>query len=239
MTRRARLEDPRYWPVRETLRECFRDLVDEPPSVASWNERLRSRALPVSFEAQPPRGRRQKNPSRSYYQRIVHERVVPSREANWHDFFNMLVWASFPRTKLRIHQLELELLEAHLDRPGRTHAEDTLSLLDEGGAVALVDPGAEGVREALAKEDVGALRVHVARGWLRVALIGHAVFEHLLGSDEQVFVMIAPVEGPIPPSLAAAVESIDRTLSAALGTTAFSLESKDYGRLGTEALSTL
>ncbi|MBI4819450.1 MAG: DUF3025 domain-containing protein [Deltaproteobacteria bacterium] len=234
MSVRERVADPRFWPIRSTILERFGDADEAPPPVGSWGARLDGLTLPVSFAPQPPRNRRQKYASRTYYQRIVLERVVPSREGNWHDFFNMLVWTTFPRAKLAIHSRELELLEEHLDAPGRTNAEDTLSLLDEGGAVALVD--GEEAKEALEREDGAAISRCAERRACRVAIIGHAIYEHLWLRQMNVFAMLAPLRGSVPERSELVSKAFDELLAEAIGGRTFSLESKRYGRLSLDGL---
>ena len=59
---------------------------------------------------------------------------VPTREGNWHDLFNALVWLSFPHTKAVLNRRHCEELERSGHRPGhRGTARDVLTLFDEGG----------------------------------------------------------------------------------------------------------
>ena len=106
---------------------------------------------PVRFEpAGPPRGRRRAGPvdtRRLYDARITRDRTVPTRARSWHDFLNALVWATFPRSKLALHERQHRALveripEGAATLPGtRSREHDTLALLDEGGVVLLDDGG--------------------------------------------------------------------------------------------------
>lgn len=110
---------------------------------------------------------------------------VPTRDADWHDLFNALVFASFPRSKQRLHarqyaQLRLRIGENVRKLPGaRSREQDALTLFDEGGT--FVAAGAallEQLRPLEQPRFYVALREHIAAGELVVAPFGHALFEH-------------------------------------------------------------
>lgn len=67
---------------------------------------------------------------------------IPTRYANWHDYFNALIWAMFPRCK----QLLNDLHRQHWSRV-RSPVRDRLTLFDESGALVLCDD--ESVIDAL------------------------------------------------------------------------------------------
>ncbi|MFO0627145.1 MAG: DUF3025 domain-containing protein [Polyangiales bacterium] len=70
---------------------------------------------------------------------------IPTRPENWHDLFNALVWASFPRAKARLSARQRRLHEDRArrgdDTHARTRAQDALALLDEGGALSSAPQG--------------------------------------------------------------------------------------------------
>jgi len=69
-----------------------------------------------------------------YEQRIFEQGVVPTRSANWHDFFNALIYLLFPKTKKEINRLHCQ----HIDLYGqqkRSKCRDALTLLDECGVL--------------------------------------------------------------------------------------------------------
>jgi hypothetical protein len=95
----------------------------------------------------PPRrrGRAALDTGRLYDARIARDRCVPTRARSWHDFLNALVWATFPRSKLALHERQHRALVERIE-PGsrtlpatRTREHDALALLDEGGVVVLDD----------------------------------------------------------------------------------------------------
>src|SRR5262245_58573684 len=101
----------------------FRSYTDWPP-LDAWTacaEGLRSAGgAPIQFVAHPPR-RRGTAPDLAdlYDERIFTKGEVPSRSANWHDFFNMLVWVSFPATKRAINARQRRALCAWVDPAAR------------------------------------------------------------------------------------------------------------------------
>jgi hypothetical protein len=141
--------------------EPFRNHRDW-PSLDDWNAAfpnvVSKGGARIRFVAQPPK-RRQRNLEDLYDERIFVRGEVPSRERGWHDFFNMLVWATFPAIKVAINARQRAALRARVTPdmtklPGaRTREQDALAMLDEGG-VMLVDG--------------------------RQVILGHAIYEHLV-----------------------------------------------------------
>jgi hypothetical protein len=158
------------------------------PTLDEWNaafpgEIRSATGARITFVAQPPRRRSGRRDLASLYdERIFARGEVQSRAHSWHDFFNMLVWASFPATKRAINARQRAALVARIDpllRGGplrlpaaRTSEQDALAMLDEGGAIV--------VRRDAAPIEIDAIPVAVANGDARVLLIGHAIYEHLV-----------------------------------------------------------
>ncbi|MBX3249501.1 MAG: DUF3025 domain-containing protein [Myxococcales bacterium] len=185
-----RLDAPLFAP----LAAAFAPLRGLPtwPSVAEIDAAL-SKGLtnasgrPLRFVPLGPKGGRRRGPrSRDtlYDALIDGEGCVPTRERSWHDLFNALVWATFPRAKATLSRRQHAALKARLpevfDRlpSARTEEQDALTLLDEGGALVVVAHEDEaGVRERLI---AGA---HDELAGARVLVFGHAVYEHALSTD--------------------------------------------------------
>ncbi len=73
-----------------------------------------------------------------YYEAIIFEdRTVPTRESNWHDFFNALIWMQFPRTKTLLNQMHMDDIAVHGVHP-RTPARNRITHFDECGVVIAV-----------------------------------------------------------------------------------------------------
>lgn len=117
------------------------------------------------------------------YERHVAEiGQVPTREQSWHDFFNMAVWAHFPRTRWALNRVHTAPTRARVDpRNGRTPRQNLAAQLDESGIIV-----ASSDRELL--EDLRALRFKSAlwhrRGELLATtcfrIVGHGTLESLL-----------------------------------------------------------
>jgi hypothetical protein len=75
----------------------------------------------------------------SYEGRLGHEGLLQTRGANWHDLFNLLVWAAFPRTKAALNRrhclAQRERAEGGIK--GRSPVEDALTQFDESGVVVV------------------------------------------------------------------------------------------------------
>lgn len=126
-------------------------------------------------------GTRPTQPEQRYEARIFLSGELQTRTANWHDFFNVLVWLAFPRTKARLNALHYSLAQAQPLKTNRTRAQDVLTLFDEGGIVVASRNAAllELVRQFRWKELFWQQRAAVLRD-LRFYLFGHALYEKAL-----------------------------------------------------------
>lgn len=74
-----------------------------------------------------------------YYETIIRQdNVVPTRENNWHDLFNVLIWAQFPKAKRRLNELHVIDIEQCGVSP-RTQRRNRLTHFDECGVVLAVE----------------------------------------------------------------------------------------------------
>lgn len=74
-----------------------------------------------------------------YESRIYLTGEVTTRVENWHDFFNALVWMTFPRAKAALNRIHYEvLLHASFDKMiQRGPRRDAATLFDESGVIVL------------------------------------------------------------------------------------------------------
>lgn len=112
-------------------------------------------------------------------------REVPTRDGDWHDLFNALVFASFPRSKHALHARQYAQLRLRVDAtarklPGaRSREQDALTLFDEGGTFVAGDSAMLATLRSLESDGFyPALRAAIAARALVVAPFGHALFEH-------------------------------------------------------------
>lgn len=122
-----------------------------------------------------------------YYEAIIFEdRVVPTRESNWHDFFNALIWMQFPRTKALLNQMHMDDIAAHGVHP-RTPARNRITHFDECGAVIAVPESkreeGRALLEDLAAHQWTAVLLEKRDSWgdvLHPFIFGHANLEMML-----------------------------------------------------------
>ncbi len=68
-----------------------------------------------------------------YYEERIFQHGMVATRANWHDFFNALMWSVFPQTKVMINALHAADIQQH-GKP-RTPQRDALTVLDESGVI--------------------------------------------------------------------------------------------------------
>lgn len=126
-------------------------------------------------------------PERFYDGWIATARVVPTRSENWHDLLNALCFATWPRSKLALHErqyrAQLRRLPAGASKlpPVRTREQDSLTLFDEGGLVVAALPEAAAALSETREQDFEPqlLALCATRAALLVPF-GHALFEHMV-----------------------------------------------------------
>jgi DUF3025 family protein len=73
-----------------------------------------------------------------YEQHVAQLSAVPTRPGNWHDFFNMLVWAHFPKLRWALNCLHVDPTVGPKDpRNGRAPAQNLAATFDESGMLVL------------------------------------------------------------------------------------------------------
>lgn len=187
--------------------------LDEYSEFVDAERRARAGELePVRFVAAPaPRRRGRVRPALDlaelYDGRIALRRQVPCLDASYHDLFNALVWAAFPRSKRALHARQFRALQCRW-RPGatrlpnrRTPEQDALTIFDEGGVVVLGAPE-HGLGAALDQAS------------LRVVPFGHAVMEHVCfeAAPVRAAVLLLDVHG-VGASGRELFEAVDRALA--------------------------
>ena len=119
-------------------------------------------------------------PNADYEKHIFHTGEVSTREANWHDLFNALVWCRFPSLKVAMNAVHVREFESESDG-GRGKQRDALTLFDESGVI--VCSSREKHLKSLSRHDWGGIFKTKADAWLdeiRVFVVGHALLEKFL-----------------------------------------------------------
>lgn len=126
---------------------------------------------------------------------------VPTRD-NRHDFFNALMWLTFPRIKARLNALQAAAIAVAGAAAPRGPLRDAATLIDEN-AVLLVTERTDLV-EALRHHDWHALFVSNRVAWgreIRAVVFGHALLDKLTAPYKGITAHALPVTLPVDTSL--------------------------------------
>lgn len=120
-----------------------------------------------------------------YEQRIAERGEIATRENNWHDLFNALVWLRHPALKRALNARQMAEI-AHMGTRQRSRAQYALTHFDEAGVVvALRDPALLALWDA---HDWHGLFWRERAAWLdgriHVDVFGHALLEHALTPEQ-------------------------------------------------------
>jgi hypothetical protein len=135
------------------------------------------RGLPIRFVPQ------ESLPAGVAYEAFISDTgQVPTRE-NLHDFFNALVWLSYPRIKLRLNALQAAEIErrAALPASARGKLRDAATIFDENAALLVVsDPSLAAALREHSWREVFIDRRSDFVACCEVRLFGHALMEKLV-----------------------------------------------------------
>lgn len=129
-----------------------------------------------------PQTHKSKTFNQQYEPLIYQQGHVLTRDKNWHDFFNMLVWCRFPKTKALINSQQYLNLKYRVEnnRPERTPQENALTIFDENGII-IISPQKDLLEDI---QNHAWQRLFIEKRaqltQLRVMLFGHALYEKLL-----------------------------------------------------------
>ena len=120
-----------------------------------------------------------------YEQRIAEHGEIATREGNWHDLLNALVWLRYPMLKQVLNQRQMAEI-ARMGPKQRSRAQYAMTHFDEGGVIVEVrDPALLVLWDA---HDWYGLFWRHRQAWLdgsiRLELFGHALLEHALSPDK-------------------------------------------------------
>lgn len=119
-----------------------------------------------------------------YEQRIADRGLIATRERNWHDLFNALVWLRHAPLKRALNTQQVGEI-AHAGPRRRTRPQCALTHFDEAGVIlALRDPGLLALWDA---HDWHGLFWRHREAWrdgsLELVVFGHALLEHALSPN--------------------------------------------------------
>lgn len=161
-----------FWPVQDWLAmlpdapasDSLRSLAAQHPVALPDGRTLRF--VPPQADAMP------------YECRVWERGEVETRPDNWHDFFNALVWLSFPETKRAITAAHV----AAMQKPGepRNLRRDALTHFDECGIVVLAsDPSLLDLLRSFQWQALFVERRQEVIDHMRFVVFGHATYEAL------------------------------------------------------------
>src|SRR5690606_12077155 len=132
------------------------------------------RSLPIRFVPQSDL------PAGVAYESFISETgCIPTRD-NLHDFFNALIWLTYPLTKARLNELQAAAIAQAGVMSARGRLRDALTVFDENAAIFVTQD--KTLVEALRKHDWTQLfleRRAEFQHTYHVALFGHALMEKL------------------------------------------------------------
>ena len=116
-----------------------------------------------------------------YEPRVYLRKELQTRTENWHDFFNAMVWMSFPNTKKTLNALHFKAASSREAGTNRSTLENRITQFDECGAVILTSNSAllELVRNHQWKELFIEHR-DAFENEIKCVIFGHAIFEKAL-----------------------------------------------------------
>lgn len=114
-----------------------------------------------------------------YEARIFERGEIATREHNWHDLLNAMVWCRFPQIKAALNRRQHQDLQ-RVGAKQRTPAQYAQTLFDEGGVIVTLRDAA--LLPSWDAHDWAELfrPVHWQDGILHVEVFGHALLEHAL-----------------------------------------------------------
>jgi hypothetical protein len=108
---------------------------------------------------------------------------VQTRENNWHDLFNALVWLTFPKAKAAINTRHYQALldrDAHLESQ-RGNVRDMATLFDESGVVVVTSKAAlSGLLCDFKWKELFWLQREQTSQYMEFYVFGHGLYEKLL-----------------------------------------------------------
>lgn len=115
----------------------------------------------------------------AYECRIWESGEVETRPDNWHDFFNALVWLTFPRTKIAVSAAHVRAMAPA--GAARGTVRDALTHFDECGIVVLSSrPELLDLLKNFQWKELFVTRRADLRAAMRFVVFGHATYEQLL-----------------------------------------------------------
>lgn len=166
-----------------TQRDSWPGLDEYNGLIAQLRSVLRSElGVPIQFV---PQAEKSEQWHQDYEPRIYLDGAVQTRTENWHDFFQVLMWYSFPLTKSTLNALHFESIRQRKDKDPeskqRSPMENTLTQFDECGAIITCsDPELLHLVKSFKWKTLFWERRNDLLVHLRCFVFGHAIYEKAL-----------------------------------------------------------
>ena len=180
-------DSPVFFPfdhLKDTLR-CFSDWpcwADLNALTANNPQKMFTQSgMPIRFV--PQIAGKPQNQEQQYESRIYSTGNIPTRECNWHDFFNALVWQIFPATKALLNQIHYQALQQEWLRNARERCalRDAATLFDESGVIVVSDrPSLLQLLKDFAWRELFWQQRESVRNSMRFFVFGHGLYEKAL-----------------------------------------------------------
>jgi hypothetical protein len=154
------------------------------PAPEQYDELVR--CVPQSADALLPRlvteNRALLQRAGGYEQHVARLCAVPTRPGSWHDFFNMSVWAHFPKLRWALNALHVDPEPGPKDpRNGRAPAQNLAASFDEAGMLVVsTNPALLDELRALRFKTAFWERRQELLSTTRFWVVGHGLLESLL-----------------------------------------------------------
>lgn len=116
-----------------------------------------------------------------YEPRVYLKKELQTRTENWHDFFNALVWLSFPNTKKTLNSLHFDSASNRKPGTNRSTLENRITQFDECGAVIISSN--KRLLELIRNHQWKELFIENKDSFaseIKCVIFGHAIFEKAL-----------------------------------------------------------
>lgn len=116
-----------------------------------------------------------------YEPRVYLKKELQTRTENWHDFFNALVWLSFPNTKKTLNALHFDTASNRETGTNRSTLENRITQFDECGAIIISSNNR--LLELIRNHQWKELFIEHKESFtneIKCVVFGHAIFEKAL-----------------------------------------------------------
>lgn len=184
------LEHPLFYPISNT-QDFFQSFATW-PSLSSYNRFLSAQNIqsknnkPIHFV---PQAEKPKTFEQHYEPRIFLNGEIQTREHSWHDFFQVLIWNNFPKTKNTLNYLHYKaavirnsaIVSRKSTPSNRSPVENAITLFDECGSIVVSRNNdlLSLIRNAQWKELFWNNRARIQTD-LKIFVFGHALYEKSL-----------------------------------------------------------